>query len=240
MKFDDETLMAYVDGELDARARAALEAAAACDPALAQRIALQQRLRARLRREFDPVLAEPVPERLLAAAQGAATPEASAKLFELRRPQARWSWPQLAALAASLLLGALLGPWLLRSPASFVTRDGALVAGDTLAHALSQQLASSQPADAPAQIGVSFRAHSGNYCRTFVLRGELAGLACLERGNWKLEAFAATEPGAGGSGYRPAGSALPPAIAASVDALISGAPLDAAGETAARERNWSR
>jgi len=147
MKFDDETLMAYVDGELDARARAALEAAAACDPALAQRIALQQRLRARLRREFDPVLAEPVPERLLAAAQGAATPEASAKLFELRRPQARWSWPQLAALAASLLLGALLGPWLLRSPASFVTRDGALVAGDTLAHALSQQLASSQPAD---------------------------------------------------------------------------------------------
>ena len=242
MTFDDETLMAYVDGELDAPARAAVEAAMTADPALAQRVARQQALRARLRQAFDPVLAEPVPERLVATARGAATPGVSAKVTELRRARRHWSWPQLAAMAASLLIGVLLGPWLLHSPTPLVARNGALLASGTLADALTGQLARSQPASAPVQIGVSFRSRSGNYCRTFLLRdtSELAGLACLEHGDWKLEALAATEPGVAGSGYRPAGSALPPAIAASVDALMSGEPLDAAGESAARERGWSR
>jgi hypothetical protein len=92
------------------------------------------------------------------------------------------------------------------------------------------------------QIGVSFRARSGDYCRTFVLREKsaLAGLACREHGNWRLEALAVGESAAAGSGYRAAGSALPPAVAGTVDALIAGEPLDARAEAAAREHNWSR
>src|SRR5262249_31235788 len=159
-----------------------IEAAMAADPAVARRVEQHRALRARLRGAFDPVLSEAIPERLLAAARGA--PAHAARVVPLRpHPAARWSWPQFAALAASLVLGVLLGRWLVRTPARLVTRDGALLADGALARALSQQLASTQPADAPVQIGVSFRSHGGDYCRTFVLREKnaIAGLACHER-----------------------------------------------------------
>ena len=49
MTFSEETLIAYADGELDAATRAALEAALASDPQLAQRIERHRALRARPR-----------------------------------------------------------------------------------------------------------------------------------------------------------------------------------------------
>lgn len=242
MTFSDETLMAYVDGELDEPTRAAVDTALAADPELARRVAQHQALRARLRSAFDRVLDEPPPERLLATASGAGPAARTGKVLALRRAVTpRWSWPQLGALAASLLLGVLLGPWLLHGSAPLIERDGTLLAGGALERALSQQLASAQAGTAPVQIGVSFRAHGGDYCRTFVLRkgAGLAGLACHEHGAWRLEALAASEPTSAAAGYRTAASALPPAIAGTLDALIAGEPLDARAEAAARARGWS-
>jgi hypothetical protein len=115
-----------------------------------------------------------------------------------------------------------------------------MLAGGTLARALTAQLASRQPPDAPVQIGVSFRARSGLYCRSFVLRDKtaLAGLACRDQGAWRVQmlAAAATPPGTGA--YRSAGSAMPPQLAQAIDGLIAGEPLDAQAEAAARERGW--
>ena len=66
MTFTDETLSAYVDGELDAATRAALEGAMATDPQLAQRLARQcsrsrsrsgcSRVRAARRRQGGPAM----------------------------------------------------------------------------------------------------------------------------------------------------------------------------------------
>lgn len=238
--------MAYADGELDAATRAALEAAIASDPQLAQRIARHGALRARVQQAFAPVLAEPVPERLLSGARGAApAPRAGNVVTLLSRGRARWSWPQWGAIAASLVVGALLGPLLMGPPAGLGpvdTRAGRMLASGVLAHALSEQLASAQAPGAPVEIGVSFRDQSGAYCRTFTLRGgsPLAGLACHEQGAWRVEALARSAPAPGGSGYRPAGSALPRAVAGTLDELIAGEPLDAAAEAAARARGWSR
>ena len=118
-----------------------------------------------------------------------------------------------------------------------------MLAAGTLARALSEQLASNQPADAAVQIGVSFRSRGGDYCRTFVLREKsaLAGLACRDHGAWRLETLAASEsaPAAGGE-YRAAATALPPAVAGTLDALIAGEPLDADAEAAARDRGWKQ
>ncbi|MGO9802455.1 MAG: anti-sigma factor family protein [Steroidobacteraceae bacterium] len=246
MTFSDEILSAYADGELDAATRAAVEAALASDPQLAQRSAAHRALRARLEQAFAPVLAEPVPERLLASARGAPARQRPSNVIELqRRPRARWSWPQWGAMAASLVIGALLGPLLLRSPTGNTpvdTRDGQMLAHGMLERALSEQLASTQPAAAPVQVGVSFRARSGAYCRTFVMHDEsqLAGLACRERSAWRVETLARTDPGPSGAGLRPAGSALPAAVAGTLDALIVGEPLNAAAEAAARARGWNR
>jgi len=246
MNFSDDTVMAYVDGELDAPTRARVEAAAAADPELARRIARQQSLRRRLSAALDPVLKEPVPERLLATVRDAAREHAPAQVVPLARRRASltsWSWREWSALAASLVLGALLGPWLvqLQTGGPLRARAGELLADGALARALSAQLAGTQPPDAPVQIGVSFRARDGDYCRTFVLRDRnaLAGLACRSQGSWRLRVLAAA-PRTASEGYRPAAAALPTAVTSAVDELIEGEPLDAGGEAAARERSWNR
>jgi len=246
MTYSEETLIAYADGELDAATRAALETAMADDPQLAQRIARHQALRARLQSAFAGVLEEPLPERLLASVRGAAAGRRAANVVALQpRGRARWSWPQWSAIAASLIVGALLGPPLLRPGADtslIDTTGGRMVASGALARALAEQLASSQPAGAPVHIGVSFRSRGGAYCRTFSLQaaGGLAGLACHEQSSWRIETLARAESEPVGAGLRPAASALPPAVAQTLAELIVGEPLDATAESAARARGWAR
>ena len=69
-KPSDEVLIAYLDGELDAGARAEVEAWLEQDAAMRERAAGLVESAQLLRAAFDPVLHEPVPERLLAAARG--------------------------------------------------------------------------------------------------------------------------------------------------------------------------
>src|SRR6201984_3598704 len=245
MTFSDETVMAYVDGELDHATRAALEVAMTTDTDLAERVARERRLLARLHREFDPVLREPIPERLLAAANASSAKARTGNIIWLKRIPARdWSWPQWSAIAASLILGVLIAPLLRHelSEGPLGIRDGKVLASGALANALSEQLASNQVANAPVHIGVSFLSRNGDYCRTFLLRDKSAvtGLACRDGGSWRLQALAAaTDRATSGSGeYQPAASSLPPAIEQSIDALIVGDPLDATGEAAALGKGW--
>jgi hypothetical protein len=242
--FSDETVMAYVDGELDDPMRAAVEAAMATDSELRRRIARHRELRVRLQREFDPVLREPIPEQLIAAVKGTPTNGHARKIISLKRFTAKdWNWPQWGALAASLILGVLIAPLLRHEPTTGTLglRDGKVLASGRLAHELSDQLASTQAANGPLRIGVSFLSRNGNYCRTFVLRDKsvVAGIACREAEGWHLEALTTIGPARSGSGeYRPAASSLPPLIQQSVEDLIVGDPLDGRGEAAARENDW--
>ena len=246
MTFSDETVMAYVDGELDDATRAALEVAMTMDADLAERVARERRLLARLHREFDPVLSEPIPPRLLAAATATSAKARTGNIIWLKRvPLRDWSWPQWAAIAASLILGILIAPLLRHEPSegALGIRDGKVLASGALAHALSEQLASNQVAKAPVHVGVSFLSRNGDYCRTFTLRDKsvVAGLACREGGSWRLQALAATDRATSESGeYQPAASSLPPVIEQSVDELIVGDPLDAKAEAAARGKGWHR
>ena len=244
MSFSDEIVMAYVDGELGDAPRAALELAMTTDPDLAQRVARHRELRKRVQGAFDPVLAEPVPERLLAAAKGMAANTRDGNIVARKRIPARdWGWPQWGAIAASLILGVLVAPLLRHEPGEepLGIRDGKVLASGALAHALSEQLAFNQAADASVHIGISFLSRHGDYCRTFMLREKstIAGLACRDGGGWRLEALAAMDhPTSGSAEYQPAASSLPPAIEQSVDELIVGDPLDAKSEAAARGKGW--
>ena len=237
MTFSDEDLMAYADGELDDSKRQQIRDAINRDPEIARRVASHQALKESLRKGFDPVLREPVPDRLLTAARSTS----KSNVVPLRghkvavRPQSRWF-----ALAASFVLGALalqFGGSLLRSD-SITQRDGQMLAAGNLRDALSNQLAAAQTPSSAVQIGVSFLSRTGQYCRTFQMR-ELGGLACNEAGSWKLEVLA-RENHAGNSEYRPAASSLPPAVLQAVTDTISGEPLDAKEETSALARKWQK
>ncbi len=115
-RFDDTTIIAYVDGELDADTAREVEQQMAVDHAVRVRV---ERLRAAtslLRGAYNTVLHEDVPTRLVAACLGS---ESLAEPPE--RPAARGGWqgwtPSLAmaatvtALAVGLSGGYILSDW---------------------------------------------------------------------------------------------------------------------------------
>ncbi len=96
----DADINAYVDGQLAASRKPAVDDALARDPALAVRVAELQRQNAVLHDAFDPWLAEPLPERLIAAAAG--PPPTSAHSLP------RW-FSLAATAAATLVVGVVVG-----------------------------------------------------------------------------------------------------------------------------------
>jgi len=244
MTLPDEMLMAYADDQLDTQDRAAVEAAMASDPEIARRIAQHKALRGRVHSAFNKVLDEPIPARLLHAVRSGPRAHGGNKVVPLRvRRPPRWAWPQWGAIAASLIVGAIAGRWVLE-PASrdpIVMRSGRIMASAALASALSDQLAAGQPAAGAVRIGISFRSKSGEYCRTFGWHqtADLAGLACRAADGWQVRVLARTQSPVTDSGsYRQAASPAPPAVMAAVGDLIAGEPLDAQSEAAARAQHW--
>jgi hypothetical protein len=243
VNLSEETLMAYVDGELDGLTREQVTRAIATDPELARRVAAHQALRAKLRASFDPVLKEPVPDRLLSLVHGAQSGQRPAQVLPFRtRPAPPRPWVQWGSLAASFALGALVWQFALRlnSSGPITAKQGEFVASGALEGALNGQLAADQAQSAPVQIGVSFISRRGSYCRTFRLRGsaDAAGLACHENQGWTVQVLA-HESGSQPQGqYRQAGSDLAPAVVRAVADAIAGDPLDAPAEAQARASGW--
>lgn len=247
MNCSDDNLMAYADGELDAAQRADIERALAEDSALRQRVAVMQAQRDRVQAAFSAVLDEPVPDRLSRLLH----PPAAVTLDTVRaarhrdtpqpqRPRSPLSWAYWGGMAASLLLGLLLGLQVDRGGTHFGSglRDGRLVAGDALAQALTSQLASAPVTGAPVTVHLSFVDRAGNYCRTFSTAA-LAGLSCRQAGQWTLQTVIAVEAAPAGA-VRTAASALPTAVLDAVDQRLGGDILDATRERQARDQGWRR
>jgi negative regulator of sigma E activity len=250
MKFSQEQLMAYADGELDAETRLAVETAMAEDPTIAAEVARHRALRDTLRSAFAGVLEEGVPSRLIEAANSspakasgnAVADFAAARVTREGKPaRVRWSWPEWTSIAASLLIGVIAGRALLQNETSnlVATDSGRLVATGALASALSTQIGGAAEDLGQAHVGLSFRAKDGNYCRTFALPNDAsAGVACRDAGQWQIRALAQSTGTGDATNYRQAGSALPPAIVQVIETTIEGDALDAEEEAAARARDW--
>ena len=139
----ESELQAYADGRLEPGRRAAVEAWLAERPDEAERIADYGKLGDELRAAFDPVLAEPVPERFAHA---------------LRRKQ---QWTRYAAAAATFVLGALIGVlagWQLRdarpAPASSVDAGAVIARRAAIAH-----VTYSPEVRHPVEVGADQEAH---------------------------------------------------------------------------------
>ncbi len=242
MKISDQTLLAYVDNELDLTTRAEVEAAIAADPELARRVEQQRSLRKLLGAAYDPARREPVAAAPQPAAQIAPAGARVLKLATARKartPEAAASGGRgwMAAwggMAACLMLGLFAGRsgWLVLPGEDIATQGGKVVARGSLARALSTQVASAQPPDPAVKIGVSFLSRGGEFCRSFVLAGTpVAGLACRHGNDWELRVLAQEAAAA-------SAATIPPAVLRAVDEQMQGSPLDAAGERAAMSRGW--
>jgi anti-sigma factor RsiW len=249
MNFNDQELMAYADGELDAQRRRAIEAALAADAALRARVAALRAQREQVAAAYAEVLDDPVPARLRALLERE-TQQQSAEVVDLaaararsteRRAAPRLTWMQWGGMAATLVLGLLLG--LQFAPrgdgdALLGERGGQLVAGGALAQVLSTQLASEPPAAPAVAVQLSFVDKGGRYCRTFS-SARIAGLACRDATQWTV---LVSTPAAGNAtpAMRQAAASLPRAVLDAVDTRIEGNTLNAAQERDARAQNWTR
>jgi hypothetical protein len=250
MKFSQEVLMAYADGELDAATRAAVESAMAEDPQIAAEIERHRALRDELRNAFGDALDEPVPGRLIDTANEAPAGR-NAGVADLAAARAskeakvatrvRWSWPEWTSIAASLLIGVLGGRALLLTESSNLVamESGRLVAAGALASALSTQVGTGAETIDRVKVGLSYRSRENTYCRTFALPGDSsAGVACRDAGQWQILALARDEGADRATVYRQA-SSMPQVLADLVENTIQGEALDAAAEAEARSRDWT-
>lgn len=232
MTIGDERLGAYLDGELGADERAAVEAALAADAGLRARLERLQGVRAALHNAF-PLVDDPVPEKLLALLE---EPETNVVAFPARAaPRPALSGLQWAALAAAFAGALFIGRMTAPESGPFILRGGELYAGPRLERVLTTQLASAQNPNAATRIGLTFRARDGAFCRTFVLDGALSGLACREAGAWALRM---TAPAAQRTGEFVQAAAEAPAVLEAASAIIEGEPFDAAGEAEAKRVGW--
>ena len=245
IEIDDEILMAYADGELDAAQMERIEQLLQQNAAAAARVAQHRALRSQLHDGLSAVLSEPVPDHLLNMLQphGNDTLDKVVNLAQVRQRKntgGHWRAREWSAMAASLIAGIVLGLYALNFNSSHLVAEqgGALIAQDRLDTALTTQLASANT-NQPIQIGISFRNQAGEYCRSFAVREHqaLAGVACHSQDKWHVQMLTEFAPDTS-SEFRQAGSAIPAAILTLIDQQISGEPLDAAGEAAARQSGW--
>lgn len=239
-RYDDETLMRRVDGELSPEAGAAIDDAAAGDPALAARIATLRSLRTRVR-EAVPLASDPRDRDLarLIAAAPRPSPLSGRLLDRLRDAFAPARAPLWAGLAAACFVVGLSIGWLGGDGAGvgFTVDRGGVIADAGLVRVLDSRL-TADGADADGRaVGLTFRDAEGRWCRTFQA-GEagVAGLACRQDGGWTMRALAPFHAPSGE--LRTAAADIPAPVLAAVDAAIAGDALDAAAETAARDAGW--
>jgi hypothetical protein len=251
MNYDDETLMAYVDGEVDAKVRADIDAAIANDPALARRVEQQRAVRAKVAGAFAKVLEQPLPDRLMRARAG------GTGVGPRLDPAARRPWQRAAVSGASRRAACARGAdasgrrwpraccWVLSSRGGSCRRAKARRSSRArthwwrtaaLARALDAQLASEQRGEEPVLIGLTFKAHDGNYCRSFELRATRTPASrAVPAADWqcrdRLDDTAAGQ-------MQQASSTLSPAILRAIEARVEGSALDADAERDAQLAGW--
>ncbi|UYV14385.1 hypothetical protein [Porphyrobacter sp. ULC335] len=257
--FTDAQLAAFLDGTLeDETLIDAIEAAINADPALAARaegLAAAEPAGSAVRDAYAPVLAAPVPERLVAAVTAREAPDVAqvVDLAAARAAQPRslptpandaghgsWRWPQFGAMAASLALGVMIGGPLLTGNGGKATGGGELVLASADLDAMLATAPSGQKVDLAAlgqgEVVLTFRNADGELCRQFTIAAPAGAtsdaLACTggTDAGWQIEAYGRRAAPAGE--MKLAGGDAAPAVVAAVDAMIDSDPLIGADELA--------
>lgn len=256
----EQTLNAYVDGELSADERHLVEVHLAIDPearAFVQALRRVNDLASEAMAEFVP----PAPQALIDRINAIPMPPASQPVtvpiaFPARRT--RRTTISYYAMAASVVLAAAAAVTYVLMVGS--TRDALLLAkgdvpsGSAVAKLLeggrtgqSAPVAAPGPGAGQATLAASFRDRKGRYCRELdVSPGEAgapasASIACRStEGAWSIEGSVALTDtsGNGAPDYVPSGSSNDEPLAPLLQSLGVGQALSTSEEDAVISRNW--
>jgi hypothetical protein len=270
VNMNDDTLIAYLDGELPAEGFAAVEAALANDPTLARRLDQLAACDERVRRSYQAVLEAPVPPALIAAILAAPDPRrpaASTPRAVAHGPANRGWWQRLQdnagwllggrpGLALASLASVAIGTWLIVSQQTPADGGWALRAGEpvterSLLVALETAPSGREVEAAGRQYLVlaSFARHDGGICREFNVSGKASdaadhlGVACrLPGGGWELDVLATEERPADPAhgGFRTASERQFEVVDAWRLAQTRGAPLTPEQERTLIDQGWRR
>lgn len=234
-RVDDQTLMAFADGELDAAESALVRETLEHDAALGERLEKLREVDGLLRAAVAP--GSDMPSRFAALLKPPAT------VVTLR--QRAWI-PAGAAIAAGLAVW-MLGTVLLSGSASWLknTDDGVAIEGALAAAAMtapSGQLVTA--GDLRIRPVVSFVANDGRPCRELYVReSDMAArvIACRNAfaDTWFVEALANVPAEELAATYETAGIVRNPVIEAALARLGVKATMGAEDENAAIARKWT-
>lgn len=237
-EFDDETLMAFADGELDEATSERLETALAADDALAARLAIFLDTRRMVADALKPLINDEVPPhllesvgRMIASAEGGASSANNlVALKPQRKRQERPRWFMRIAAGLVAVVAGVAGFAIGRS-----MDDAGSKSDLNLAAALdSQPSGNDVPLDAGTVLHViaTFRDDSGEVCREYQLNAQESStltIACRREGEWLPRLSLMSQQPA--EGYVPASSHE--TIDAYLASIHAGAPLSAEEERAA-------
>lgn len=238
-RYDDETLMRRVDGELTPEQGERIDAEALHDSDLADRLTRMRGLRTLARDAFviAPDPRDAALSRLIAGAAPAPSPwsrvsQVLADAFAPRRA-ALWGGLAVATFVGGVFVGALLNA----PQETFTLSPEGKIADAGLVLVLDRGLASDAPDVAGRAVALTYRDADGRWCRTF-RAGEagVAGLACRDKGQWAIRALAPLGTPTGE--VRTAAADTPDVILSAVDASLAGETLNSTAEAWARDGGW--
>ena len=238
---DDETLMAFADGELSEERAAEVEAALAASPALQARLQAMRNTDDLLRAAVVPSL--DMPERFAQLLQ----PEAASKVVPLKRaPRAAWWLPAGAAIAAVLTVWISSTSLITTQTAGWLRQvdDGVAISGALEAAALNTRSGDLvRVGDLSIRPVVSFVGNDGRSCRELHVRDkEMAAriIACrdLQEDEWCIEALANIPTHEFTDTYQTAAAPRNAVIEAAIARIGVKATLGAEEENDAIARKW--
>ncbi len=242
----DEERMAFADGELPEARCDEIACLLETDAVLSARLTSLMGNDDLIRAAFGEISELPVPDKMRERIMSESLTSNVVSFAEARKASRRRPsyWATGLSMAASLAIGLIVGSQFLPQ-AGVAGNEGALVVASSGGPVASTQLASvlfktpgGTVADlagaGQARMSISFVDGDDRLCRQFSVEGQSAatdGAACLEDGEWRIEAVAnrAIE----GGEMRTASGDSAEAVLATVDMLIAGEPLDAAAEAQA-------
>lgn len=247
-EFDDETLMAFADGEADDVTRARIMRAMAADPAVASRVEMFRASRAKLSDAIKPVAGSAVPPGLKLSVEAMVERDAEARAFKTaqrvkvvdlaersarrtRSVQPRWLAPIAACIV--LAMGAFGGYAVGVALPALDDTEFASIRDPAIMQALFEVPSGKQIDLKPGRTlepVLSFQLEDGTLCREYKLREPNAkgviSIACLESDRWQTHLVMASARQE--EGYVPAGSAE--TIDAYLTSIHASSPLDGEAE----------